>query len=46
MTKMDEVMKVESSSDTRDNSEIEIERRAHRESFQDVWIGNQVKLKA
>jgi len=30
MTKIDEVIKVESSSDTRDNSEIKIRGRAHK----------------
>ena len=47
MTKDDQVMEVESPSDTRDDSEVEVRGRAHkRMSFQDVWIGNQVKLKA
>jgi len=47
MTKADEVIEVESPSDTRDDSEIEIrEKSTQGMSFQDVWIGNQVKLKA
>jgi len=47
MTKADEVIEVESPSDTRDDSEIKIRGKSTQEmSFQDVWIGNQVKLKA
>ena len=38
---------VESPSNTRDDSEIEVRGEKHTGmSFQDVWIENQVKLKA
>jgi len=33
MTKMDEVIEVESPSDTRDDSEIEVKGRAHRDEL-------------
>ena len=33
MTEVDEVIKVESPSDTRDNSEIEVRERAHRDEL-------------
>ena len=47
MTKMDEVIEVESPSDTRDNFRDRNKRESTQGmSFQDVWIGNQVKLKA
>ena len=47
MIKGDQVVEVESPSNTRDDSEVEVRGESTQEmSFQDVWIGNQVKLKA